>query len=232
MLHSVDPGATGLQQRPLPDFAEAPTATSDAAADIAVVVGSLGAPQAIRLIVAGLPSWFPAAVVVVQHRTVAAQDVTVYLLQRAAKLEVQPASEHEPLRTGVVYVTPAEGDLVVGACGRFTRRLPAHFARPADALLASVAEAFGPRASAVVLSGTNDDGAAGVIALKRAGGRVIVQDRQSARCYTMPSAAIATGCVDMVLPLDRIAHALVTLVGWPGASSLLRAPLAAWASLD
>ena len=88
------------------------------------------------------------------------------------------------------------------------------------------------RALAVVLSGTIDDGATGVVALKRAGGCVLAQNRATARCFGMPAAAIATGCVDLVLPVDRIAHALLSLVAWPGAPYLLRAPLAAWAVLD
>jgi two-component system chemotaxis response regulator CheB len=48
----------------------------------------------------------------------------------------------------------------------------------------------------------------------------------------MPAAAMATGCVDLVLPVERIAHALISLTAWPGAASLLRAPLAPWAVLD
>jgi two-component system chemotaxis response regulator CheB len=102
----------------------------------------------------------------------------------------------------------------------------------ADPLLCSIAEHVGARALGVVLSGANDDGAAGVIALKRAGGCVLAQNRATARCFTMPAAAIATGCVDLVLPVNRIAHALISLSTWPGADSLLRAPLASWAVLD
>ena len=102
----------------------------------------------------------------------------------------------------------------------------------ADPPLRWVAQHFGSRALGVVLSGTNDDGAAGVIALKRAGGRILAQNRASARCFAMPAATIATGCVDPVLPVDRMGQALVSLTAWPGATSLLRAPVAPWAVLD
>jgi two-component system chemotaxis response regulator CheB len=69
---------------------------------------------------------------------------------------------------------------------------------------------------AVVLSGRLDDGAAGVVEVKRAGGRVLVQNQATAECFGMPGAAIATGCVDFVLPVGRIAPALVALVMAPG----------------
>jgi two-component system chemotaxis response regulator CheB len=206
-------------------------ADTAAAVDVVAIVGSIGGPEALREVVSGLPSWFPAAILAVQHRTVVAEDVTVTLLQRSARLEVVLAREQEKVRASVIYVTTADGRMSLDEDGRFMK---SEFAalRPADALFASVARRYGGRAVGVILSGGNDDGAAGVIALKRAGARIIVQNRQSARCFTMPSAAIATGCVDLALPADRIAHALVSLVSWPGAASLLHAPLASWAKLD
>jgi two-component system chemotaxis response regulator CheB len=206
---------------------------SVSAFDVVVVAASLGGPEAIRQVASGLPAWFPAAVLVVQHRLPAAQHVTVDLLRRAARLEVDLAQEHDRPRSRVVHVLPADRQLVVGPDGRFASlpglgRCRSH----ADPLLASVAQSCGPRALGVILSGTNGDGAAGVVALKRAGGRVLAQDRATARCFGMPAAAIATGCVDLVLPIGRIAHALVSLVAWPGAASLLRVPLAPWAVLE
>ena len=68
------------------------------------------------------------------------------------------------------------------------------------------------RAIGVVLTGSGDDGAAGIEAIKRGGGRTIVQDPATAEYQSMPSAAIGTGCVDFVLPLGRIAPALRELV--------------------
>jgi two-component system chemotaxis response regulator CheB len=201
--------------------------------DVVVLVGSLGGPEAIREIAHALPAWFPAAVLVVQHRTVAAQHITVDLLRRATRLPVELARDRERPCPGVVYVLPADRQLVIGPDGSFAGVPgPRQVGCSADPLLTSIAQRVGPRALAVILSGTNDDGAAGVVALKRAGGCVLAQNRATARCFTMPAAAIATGCVDLVLPVDRLAHALVSLTAWPGAASLLRAPLAPWAVLD
>jgi two-component system chemotaxis response regulator CheB len=84
-----------------------------------------------------------------------------------------------------------------------------HFVRPsADLLFESVAAAYGPRAVAVVLSGTGVDGSLGVTAIKDRGGVVIVQDL-NAEFAGMPSAAMATGAVDVIAPLEEIADRVV-----------------------
>jgi two-component system chemotaxis response regulator CheB len=85
---------------------------------------------------------------------------------------------------------------------------------------------------AVVLTGMLDDGARGVRAVKRHGGRVLVEDPQTARASSMPAHAIATGCVDFTLPNHRIAAALLTLAVAPGGAELFAVPTPAWASLD
>ena len=88
-----------------------------------------------------------------------------------------------------------------------------HFVRPsADLLFESVAGAYGPRVIACVLTGTGSDGAMGVSAVKARGGTVLAQDPATAEFRGMPEAAIATGAVDFVLPLDEIAEVVVRLV--------------------
>jgi two-component system chemotaxis response regulator CheB len=82
----------------------------------------------------------------------------------------------------------------------------------ADLLFESVAASYKERAIAVVLSGTGSDGSMGVKAIKKMGGTVIVQDEKSSQFFGMPGAALQTGSVDFILPLDEIPSALLTLV--------------------
>jgi two-component system chemotaxis response regulator CheB len=100
---------------------------------------------------------------------------------------------------------------------------------PGDSLLASVAEAAGHAAVAVVLTGMLTDGALGVQAIKRRGGRILAEDPRTARASSMPAHAIATGCVDSTLPNDRLAAALIALTSRraTGASAGLCSPLIA-----
>jgi two-component system chemotaxis response regulator CheB len=110
-----------------------------------------------------------------------------------------------------VYVAPPDAHLIVDPDG--TLRLEdselVHHVRPsADALLLSLAGAYGGRCVAVVLSGTGIDGAAGSAAIKRAGGHVVAQDEATAQYFGMPGAAILAGGVDDVLPLEEIGRAI------------------------
>ncbi len=206
-------------------------ASFPAAFDVVVLAASLGGPDALRVVLAALPEDFPAAVLVVQHRRMAAQDVTIELLRRRARLEVLLARDGDRPRAGTIHVAPAARQLWLAPDGTFASHAAAPPGCAADALFASVAQRFGPRAIGVILSGSNDDGAAGAVAIKRGGGRVLAQDRQSARCFAMPAAAIATGCVDFIFPPDRIGSALVALTMVPGAADLFKVSLPSWARL-
>jgi two-component system chemotaxis response regulator CheB len=194
------------------------------------MAGSLGGPAALREIVVGLPAWFPAPVVVVQHRKASAELLTVELLRRRAQLTVELAVDGARPRPHVIHVAPANRQLLIGPDGAFETHPGASAPGcAADPFFRSAAERYGARVIGVVLSGTGHDGAAGAAALKMAGGRVVAEARATARSFGMPAAAIATGCVDLVLPSSRIASALISLVCWPGAADLLRVPLSPWA---
>jgi two-component system chemotaxis response regulator CheB len=198
--------------------------------EIVVMAASMGGPDAIRTIVSGLPAEFPAAVVVVQHRTPGSNLVMVELLRRRARLPVRLAQDGYRPRPGTIDVAPADRQLTLLSNGGYVLGKPhGHLGCAADPLLLSVADCFGPHAIGVVLSGSLDDGAAGISAIKGRGGWALAQDRVSSRCFGMPSAAIATGCVDYVLPLTRIADALVALTMWPGAADFFRIPSPFWA---
>lgn len=163
---------------------------------------------------AALPRDFPASVVVVQHVDPRHRSLMAEILARRTTLRVSEAREGDRVAPGHVYVAPSNQHLLVNPDGTLslTQTELVHFVRPsADLLFESVAATYKARAIAVVLSGSGEDGAMGVTAIKKMGGTVIVQDAKNAEFAGMPGAAQATGIADFVLPLDDIAPALVKL---------------------
>lgn len=204
---------------------EKPTATGQVSnqgqtlsADFKVVVlaAEAGGLMALSQILPALPLNFPAAIIVVQHLdTQSDRSLMTDVLIRLTTLPVKQAQEGEPLRPGMIYTAPLNQLLLVNPNGTFSllQAVLVDFARPsADLLFQSVAGSFKHRAIAVVLSGTANDGALGVRAIKKMGGKAIAQDESTCEFSEMPNAAIQTGSVDFVLPLNAIASTLVNLV--------------------
>jgi two-component system, chemotaxis family, protein-glutamate methylesterase/glutaminase len=201
-----------------------------AAFDVVVIAASFGGPAAVRTVCAALPADFPAAVLVVQHRTPAIDASFTGALARRTALPVSMAREGQQADTPGIAVLPARHTGTVDAYGRLCLR-PEACHRLADPLMIGVAERYGQRALGVVLTGRLDDGAAGIRALKQAGGRAVVQEPATAVAPGMPSAALATGCVDLVMPLERMASTLIALTMAPGAADLFRVPPSPWATV-
>ena len=186
--------------------------------DVVAVIGSLGSLLPLRTVLGHLPPDFPAAVIVVQHRTPGSGSRLAELLSRYSAVPARPAFDGDPVLPGVVHVAPAEATTLVGPDRRF-RLLEGRCV--GDPLLVSVADVYGPRALAVVLSGRLRDGADGLRRIKAAGGRGLVQAPETCEAAEMPVAAMATGAYDFALGPDRIGEALVTLVTVAGAAELL-----------
>jgi two-component system chemotaxis response regulator CheB len=166
-------------------------------------------------VLAALPPEFPAGIVVAQHVSAASAPYVVEHLGGVSKLPVSAAQHGEELLPGRVYVAPADQHLLVTADRRLalTHSAKVKFCRPAaEPLFATVAATYRERALGLVLTGCNTDGALGTQVIRWMGGRVLVQDPSTARATGMPRAALATGAVDFVLPLENIASALVALV--------------------
>jgi two-component system, chemotaxis family, protein-glutamate methylesterase/glutaminase len=195
--------------------------------DVVVVAASFGGPATVGRIVAGLPADFPAALLIVQHRTPTTGDRLAMTLQGRTALSVRTAVQGQPVDRGIT-VLPARHTATVDAGALHLE--PGTGFRLADPLLRSVAEHYGPRALCVVLTGRLDDAAAGVRVLKRHGGRTIVQDPATAAAASMPCAALATGCADLVMPVPHIAPTLIALTMVPGAADLFRVPASPWAN--
>jgi two-component system chemotaxis response regulator CheB len=202
--------------------------------DVVALVASLGGLSALSEVLGGLPEGFPAHVVAVQHgRGNGDPNRLARLLDRRTPLAVRTAGQGAPVEGRGVSVVP-HGQLAEIDHRRRIRLTPAGAAgdrHAGDALLSSLARTAGPRAIGVVLTGMLHDGAEGARALKRRGGRLLVQDPATAQAPGMPASTIATGCVDFVLPLPRIAPALIALTMAPGGAELFAVPTPSWASL-
>jgi two-component system chemotaxis response regulator CheB len=130
-------------------------------------------------------------------------------------LTVKQAKEGDVLCPSTIYIAPPNQHLMVTPSGIVTLSNSelVHFVRPsADVLFKSVADVYGSRAIAVILTGTGVDGSAGIQAIKQMGGMVIAQDESTSEFFGMPNSAISTGSVDLILPLDEIATTLLSLV--------------------
>jgi two-component system chemotaxis response regulator CheB len=189
--------------------------TSGAPFDIVALAASAGGLTALSRVLAALPVDFPAVIVVVQHLDPRHRSLMADILSRRTPLRVKQAEEGEQVSPATVYIAPPNRHLLVNSDGTLSLSQSelVHFLRPsADLLFESVAASYRERAIAVVLTGTGSDGAMGVQAIKKMGGTVIAQDEASAEFFGMPSAAIHSGSVDFILPLDEIPTALVALV--------------------
>jgi two-component system chemotaxis response regulator CheB len=194
---------------------------------VVVLVGSQGGYRAATEILTALPADFPAAIVLLIHRAPGGDDPLPRLVAARTAFAARTSAEGDVLTAGVVDVAPRARDLLILGDGTLGVRdaLPGTRPASADRLLFSAAAAVGTGAIGVVLSGRLDDGAAGARALKRAGGRVLVQSPGSSEQTGMPAATLATGCADFALPPRTIAAALMSLVMVPGAGSLFRVRL-------
>jgi two-component system chemotaxis response regulator CheB len=180
-----------------------------------VVVGaSAGGIEALTELVRGLPGDFPAPIAVVLHLPTGGTSVLPSILDRATALSAVAATEGAELQGGHIYVAPTDCHLVVNRGELALSRGPRENGhRPSiDALFRTAATSYGPQVIGVVLSGTLDDGAAGLAVIKQQGGVAVVQDPQDALYDGMPQAAIDRTDVDHVLAVRDIPRLLVDLV--------------------
>jgi two-component system chemotaxis response regulator CheB len=172
---------------------------------VVVVGASAGGVEALIQLVEGLPADLPAPVLVVLHVAAGPSHLPA-ILCRAGKLPVSHATDGETLAGGKIYVAPPDRHIEVrqdrvklNGGPRQNRVRPS-----ADVLFRSAAEVYSTRAIGVILTGLLDDGAAGLAAIKRAGGLAVVQDPRDAQNASMPEAAIAATEVDHVVPVAQI----------------------------
>lgn len=184
-------------------------------AGLAVAIGgSTGGPKVIDELLSSLPTSYEPAVIVVQHLAEAFLPQLIASLQPRCALEIKVAESGDRLRPGRILFAPSSGHLVVVSGGRIRIDAgdPVRGFRPSiDVAMTSLAQTFGSRACGVLLSGMGADGAAGLQAIRNAGGKTLVQDESSCVVFGMPRAAVELGAAQHVLPPAGLVRHLLAL---------------------
>ncbi|MBS0537659.1 MAG: chemotaxis protein CheB [Proteobacteria bacterium] len=175
----------------------------------AVVIGaSAGALEALSAILPALPADFALPIFIVVHIPPDKQSVLATLFQASSPIMVREAEDKEPIRGGTAYFAPPDYHLLVEADGHLSLSSDelVLYSRPSiDVLFESASDAYGPGLIGVILSGANEDGAAGLRAVVDAGGTAVVQNPDKAFAPAMPEAAKAACPEANVLSLQDIA---------------------------
>jgi two-component system, chemotaxis family, protein-glutamate methylesterase/glutaminase len=181
----------------------------------AIVIGSsAGAVEALTKLFALLPGTFPVPIIVVVHLPPDRDSLLPELFRTKTQLQVREAEDKQPIEGGTIYFAPPDYHLLFEVDRRFSlsSEEPVHFSRPSiDVLFESASDAFDDGVVGVVLTGANQDGAAGLRRIAEVGGVAIVQEPSEAFAPAMPQAAIAACSSAHCLPLDGIAILLQNL---------------------
>jgi two-component system chemotaxis response regulator CheB len=182
-----------------------------------VVAASTGGPDALAMLLAGIPAELPVPLIVVQHMPAEFTTMLATRLDRGAALQVSEAVAGERVRAGHVYIAPGGRHLVVesvpdGVVLAVHDGPRENSCRPAaDVLFRSAAAVYGAGLLAVVLTGMGRDGLRGTEAVRRAGGRVLAQSTDSSVIASMPGAVAAAGLASEIVDLEAIGS---RLTGW------------------
>ncbi len=178
------------------------------------LASSTGGPKAIKSILSNLSPDFPSPLGIVQHMPEGFMPELINWLNQGSWIKVKEAEDGEPIKPDFAYLAPARKCMTVEEekirlldpqCGEED-----YFICPsADIFFSSVAKVYGPRAIAVVLTGMGKDGAEGIKEIKKSGGKTIAQDEKSSLIFGMPQAAIDSGAVEKVLPLELIPREII-----------------------
>lgn len=178
----------------------------------AILIGaSAGALEALSVILPSLPADFRAPIIVVVHIPPDKKSVLADLFRAKCRIQVVEVEDKEPLKPATAYFAPPDYHLLVEDTETLglTYEEPVLFSRPSiDVLFESAADVYGSDLAAILLTGANEDGARGLAAIAKAGGRVIVQDPETAFAAAMPGAGLKFCPNAEVLSLDGISNYL------------------------
>ncbi|HYF63216.1 MAG TPA: chemotaxis-specific protein-glutamate methyltransferase CheB [Herpetosiphonaceae bacterium] len=179
-----------------------------------VVVGaSTGGPRVVYKLLRDLPADFSAAIVVVQHIAAGFVETMVDWFRANSALQINLAQHGAPLRAGGVLVAPDTAHLRIDDGWRVTLDgEPRNLQYPSiDVTLQSAALHYPKQTIGVVLTGMGRDGAAGLLAVRKAGGHTLAQDQESSSIWGMPRAAAEIGAAVETVSADGLAARLLAL---------------------
>jgi two-component system, chemotaxis family, protein-glutamate methylesterase/glutaminase len=182
----------------------------------AIVIGtSAGGLHVMTRILKPLPAHFPLPIMVVQHRAKDERNLLEEVLQQKCEVRIKQADEKESIESGVVYFAPPDYHLLIENDRTFSLSFDAavNFSRPSiDVLFETAADVFKERLLGIILTGANNDGAAGIRKISMRGGITIAQSPETADYADMPKAAINTGYVRHVMSPEEISRYLLALI--------------------
>ena len=216
-MHEVEPRCIWAKRHVAPRVVEDMAKVDDVVLgkrEVVALGASAGGLQALIVVLSGFPADLPAPVFVVQHLDPRHESHMADILTRHSRIRVVEAADGDIIEKSVAYLAPPGRHMLVEQDHiRLTTTELVHFVRPSvDLLFESIAAVYNRKAVGVVLTGSGVDGAMGIRAIKETGGLTIAQDPESAENPGMPRAAITTGAVDLILPIERIAETLIDAI--------------------
>ncbi len=172
---------------------------------------STGGPAALAGFLPSLPRVTDLGIVIVQHMPPTFTAALAKRLDSLCRIHVAEARDGDMIREGTALIAPGGFHLEFGNEGtvKLTRSSPINGCRPSvDVTMKSASKIFNRNLIGLIMTGMGKDGAEGMEAIKKAGGRTIVQDRESCVIFGMPKACIDKGIVDEIVSLDSLADAL------------------------
>ena len=176
-----------------------------------VVIGaSTGGPPALQTIFSSIREPLPMAFAIAQHMPPGFTRAFAERMNKLSALTISEAADGDLVLPGKVFIAPGGKNLIFERTGQEVRirvvnpSAGQRYVPSVDVLFTSAAATFAAKAVAVVLTGMGNDGHLGVLAIKKAGGSVIAESEESSVVFGMPKEAIASGCVDTVVPLALV----------------------------
>lgn len=177
---------------------------------------STGGPNALSALLPLVPRDFPAGILIVQHMPEGFTEMFASRLNSLCEIEVKEAQDGDLILAGRALIARGNRHLKVkrmplGAIAVLSDAPPVCGHRPsADVLFRSVAAEYGERATGLIMTGMGNDGAEGIGAIKARGGTTIAQDRESCVVFGMPKAAIESGNITDIVPLEGLGRYLAS----------------------